>query len=195
VKADLKQLKLMSTDDEPQSDKRKKSEDEGGDTDAKDADVPASKKAKVKKDKRDKRVKRDKKEKEKKHKDRQSSFSDETGSGTSSSSSSESSSDDEETRKKKREKKAAKKAAKKGKGAGAGSSKAKDEEDDGTFDLGNKRKISVSKYKGKTLVDIREYYEKDGKSLPGRKGISLNPDQWKALIEHGPAVTEKIANM
>ena len=30
----------------------------------------------------------------------------------------------------------------------------------------------VSEFKGKLMVNIREYYEKDGKSLPGKK-VSL----------------------
>lgn len=51
-------------------------------------------------------------------------------------------------------------------------------------DLGNKRYISVSTFKGKSLINIREYYEKDGKLLPGKKGISLSQDQYLNLKKH-----------
>lgn len=44
-----------------------------------------------------------------------------------------------------------------------------------------RRKASVSEFKGKLMVNIREYYEKDGKTLPGTKGISLPPEQWHKL--------------
>ena len=39
--------------------------------------------------------------------------------------------------------------------------------------LGNRKFATVSEFKGKTLVQIREYYEKDGQMLPGKKGKVL----------------------
>lgn len=49
------------------------------------------------------------------------------------------------------------------------------------YSLGKMRFVSVSEFRGKALVNIREYYEKDGKTLPGKKGISLSVDQWDKL--------------
>lgn len=39
--------------------------------------------------------------------------------------------------------------------------------------LSNKRRVTVQDFRGKTLVSIREYYEKEGKQLPTSKGILL----------------------
>ena len=38
------------------------------------------------------------------------------------------------------------------------------------FQLDPKKKLCVSRYKGKLQVSIREYYEKDGEYLPTKKG-------------------------
>ena len=39
--------------------------------------------------------------------------------------------------------------------------------------IGTMRYASVFEFKGKKYVNIREYYEKDGKTLPGKKGVYI----------------------
>ncbi|KAF3439273.1 hypothetical protein FNV43_RR17549 [Rhamnella rubrinervis] len=64
-----------------------------------------------------------------------------------------------------------------------------DDDDDDTdelvvCDLSKNRKVKVRTFNGRIMVDIREYYVKDGKELPGKKGISLTMDQWNILREN-----------
>lgn len=45
-----------------------------------------------------------------------------------------------------------------------------DEEGNAFWELdGRSRRVTVSEFKGSTYIGIREYYEKDGKQLPGKK--------------------------
>ena len=45
------------------------------------------------------------------------------------------------------------------------------------FDLSEKeaakKRVQVHKFKGKVLMDIREFYNKDDEWLPSKKGLSL----------------------
>ncbi|KAB8346054.1 hypothetical protein FH972_023106 [Carpinus fangiana] len=72
------------------------------------------------------------------------------------------------------------------------SSKAQLKDDNGDlyFELNasGTRRVTINSFKGKTLVNVREYYEKDGKMLPGKKGISLVMDQFSALVQALPQI-------
>ncbi|CED85265.1 Transcriptional coactivator [Phaffia rhodozyma] len=50
-------------------------------------------------------------------------------------------------------------------------------------ELSATRRLSVREFKGKPLIDLREYYtdKTTGEAKPGSKGISLSPDQWAIL--------------
>lgn len=41
-------------------------------------------------------------------------------------------------------------------------------------------------------MDLREYYEKHGELLPGKKGIALELPQWDKLVEAVPDVDTAI---
>jgi len=56
--------------------------------------------------------------------------------------------------------------------------------DSGPWDLGGKKKASISSFKGKVYVDIREFYLSGATELPGKKGISLTPEQFDKLCQH-----------
>lgn len=44
--------------------------------------------------------------------------------------------------------------------------------------------LSINVYKGKTYVDLRRFFEpkkKPGQKKPTRKGVAMDPVEWKAL--------------
>uniref|UniRef100_A0A8C3IJ07 Activated RNA polymerase II transcriptional coactivator p15 n=1 Tax=Chrysemys picta bellii TaxID=8478 RepID=A0A8C3IJ07_CHRPI len=98
-----------------------------------------------------------------------------------SSSSSASDSDSEVDKKAKRKKQAApEKPVKKQKtgesSKGAASSKQSSNRDENMFQIGKMRYVSVRDFKGKVLIDIREYWmDQEGEMKPGRKASSLPP--------------------
>jgi len=60
------------------------------------------------------------------------------------------------------------------------------------FQIAPMRFATVSEFRGKILVSIREYYDKDGELRPGKKGISLNMEQWNSLKDHMDDINEAI---
>uniref|UniRef100_A0A8D8T4U5 RNA polymerase II transcriptional coactivator n=1 Tax=Cacopsylla melanoneura TaxID=428564 RepID=A0A8D8T4U5_9HEMI len=52
----------------------------------------------------------------------------------------------------------------------------------GSWCIEGMRFLKVDEFRGKPLVSIREYYEKNGELLPGKKGISLSASQWRKLM-------------
>ncbi|KAH8378048.1 hypothetical protein KR093_008685 [Drosophila rubida] len=54
------------------------------------------------------------------------------------------------------------------------------------------RQVRINEFRGRKMVDIREHYEKDGKVLPGKKGISLSASQWRKLLAVADEVTRAL---
>ncbi|KAK3024193.1 hypothetical protein RJ639_043770 [Escallonia herrerae] len=75
---------------------------------------------------------------------------------------------------------------------------AKEYDDDGDLiicRLSEKRRVTITDFRGKTLVSMREYYRKDGKELPTSKGISLTAEQWSSFSKSVPAIEKAIRKM
>ncbi|KAL1379174.1 hypothetical protein pipiens_015090 [Culex pipiens pipiens] len=82
--------------------------------------------------------------------------------------------------------------AKKSKSEAGSSGGAKNESGEPEWFLDKNKKVTVREFKNKVYVDIREFYEKDGKMLPGKKGVSLQVPMWKKLLEISDEVNEAI---
>eukprot|EP00953_Heterococcus_sp_UTEX-ZZ885_P009996 5853-Heterococcus_DN1.PRE.6 len=79
------------------------------------------------------------------------------------------------------------KAAKKGKAS-----------DDGVvISLGGTRQVTVKAYKGKPLIDIREFYndKSTGELKPGKKGISLTSEQYIQLKSSLSEIDDALAEI
>nr|NP_001299062.1 RNA polymerase II transcriptional coactivator [Papilio xuthus]BAM18689.1 single stranded-binding protein c31A [Papilio xuthus] len=69
------------------------------------------------------------------------------------------------------------------------------EDKEPTWVLQGKKLVKVRTFKGKVYVDVREFYEKNGDLLPGKKGISLTPEQWRKLLSLGNEINETISSL
>lgn len=71
------------------------------------------------------------------------------------------------------------------------------ENDEPTFELSGKRRVTVRKFRSSILIDIREYYEDkaSGEDRPGKKGISLTKEQYEKLKELMPEIDAALSKM
>ncbi|KAJ8029448.1 Activated RNA polymerase II transcriptional coactivator p15 [Holothuria leucospilota] len=67
-----------------------------------------------------------------------------------------------------------------------------DDEKEHMYALSRQRFCNVREFRGKILIDIREYYEADGEMKPGKKGISLTIEQWRKLESKMDEINESI---
>ena len=65
---------------------------------------------------------------------------------------------------------------------------------DGMYEIGSMKFVNLNQFKGKIYVNIREYYEANGKLNPGKKGIALSIDQWQKLKSHIASIDRDIKN-
>lgn len=70
--------------------------------------------------------------------------------------------------------------------------KAKTEDEENIWDLGNNRQVNVRNFKGKYYVDIREmYYDKDGELKPGKKGNTIFAKTTNFIADNNFIINQK----
>ncbi|GAP92843.1 putative transcriptional Coactivator p15 family protein [Rosellinia necatrix] len=70
----------------------------------------------------------------------------------------------------------------------------KDDEGNSFWALSATRRMVVQDFKGKTYINIREYYDNKGELKPGKKGIMLTLEQYNALVAAIPAANAELAS-
>lgn len=64
----------------------------------------------------------------------------------------------------------------------------RDKENNLYWEISKARRVTVSDFKGKKMISIREYYEKDGEWLPGKKGITMTLEQYAGFVSVLPGI-------
>ena len=64
-----------------------------------------------------------------------------------------------------------------------------------SLELNKKKKLTIRQFKDMILIDLREFFEKDGQELPSKKGISLTEECWKTLKENFDNIDKAISEM
>ena len=69
-------------------------------------------------------------------------------------------------------------------------------ESEAVCEIGGNKRVTVSKYQGKPMVHVREYYQnKNGEWAPGFKGLAFNREQWEMFVNHADEISAKIETM
>jgi hypothetical protein len=68
-------------------------------------------------------------------------------------------------------------------------------DEEGRVQLSETRFATVSEFRKRQYVNIREYYKDEAGDLkPGKKGIALKPSEWKKLLEASQELNEKLTD-
>ncbi|CDW90277.1 rna polymerase ii transcriptional coactivator [Stylonychia lemnae] len=70
----------------------------------------------------------------------------------------------------------------------------KDKEGSIIFDLNQKKKIIIKKFKGVKYIDFRETYDKNGELAFTPKGISMTIEMWEKLKDMIPTLDQQLKN-
>ncbi|CAK1367582.1 putative RNA polymerase II transcriptional coactivator [Cercospora beticola] len=77
--------------------------------------------------------------------------------------------------------------------AGSAPATMEKDKDGGVYwSIANKRRVQLTEFKGTLMVGIREFYEKDGEMLPGKKGISMTLEQFDAVLGVLPELEREV---
>ncbi|RWA03446.1 hypothetical protein EKO27_g11658 [Xylaria grammica] len=69
----------------------------------------------------------------------------------------------------------------------------KDDEGNSFWPLSPTRRIAIQNFKGKSYINIREYYsDASGELRPGKKGIMLTLEQYNALLKAVPQLNAEL---
>ncbi|KAG5841160.1 SUB1 regulator of transcription b [Anguilla rostrata] len=83
-----------------------------------------------------------------------------------------------------------------GESSRGGASSKGDSNEDNMFQIGKMRYVTVRDFKGKVLIDIREYWtDQAGEMKPGKKGISLSAEQWMQLKEQMSDIDDAVKRL
>ena len=58
-----------------------------------------------------------------------------------------------------------------------------DSSGDKYWEISKQRRVTINDFRGKSLISVREYYEKDGESLPGKKVRAVVLYYWQGFAD------------